>query len=344
MTSTAAVVPLHPESAALAQASPETALVEMTEQEFTGALKKIEVRRDRAMRLLRSVLVENVHYGKLEGKNGRPVFQKPILTQAGGEELRNFFGWRPVYVEPFETVVATAEFAMVTVHIGIVDRQGRTLAVRAGSCSSKEKRFKSRDGSGYVFSDAREVMHDLHALADKRALTLATREAAGLTAFLATEAEMQRAMDGVEEDEDDRPLQPWTDAEKKKVYAAAQEKGLGKAGFLKLIEVTLGRTQVGTGADVEKLLAAIASYVQGKEVKVETPDAATADALKKMAEANPNPYDLEPSEATDAEPAPRAAAPAIPPDAEQTTRPGEATDELPLGDTRTRKPRTRMEE
>jgi recombination protein RecT len=55
--------------------------------------------------------------------------------------------------------------------------------------------------------------------------------------------------------------------------------------------------------------------------------------------------DEEPSEATDAEPAPRAAAPAIPPDAEQTTRPGEATAQpaLALGDA-PRKPRTRMEE
>jgi hypothetical protein len=331
----------QPESVALVPQSAETALIEMTEQEFTAALAKVEVRRDRASRLLKSVLVNDVHYGKMKDKHGRDVFKKPILTQAGGEELRNFFGWRPVYVEPFETVVATEEFAMVTVHIGLIDRQGRMLAVRAGSCSSKEKRFKKTDGTGYLFKDAREVMHDLHALADKRALTLATREAAGLTGFLATESEMERALDGTE-DEDDRPLTPWTDAEKRQVYAAAQAKGIGKKGFATLVEVTLGRKEIGTGEDVAKLLAAIASYVPATEAKVETPDALTAEKLHAMSDAERNQYGLD-----DAEPAPRGRS-----DDTQVhvadattgaTRPGDASTEFPLDDRRAR-PRNRIED
>jgi hypothetical protein len=64
----------------------------------------------------------------------------------------------------------------------------------------------------------------------------------------------------------------------------------------------------------------------------------SAEAVRAMADSDP--YALD-----DAEPAPRAAAPAIPPDAEQTTRPGETTAQpaLALGDA-PRKPRTRMEE
>jgi hypothetical protein len=158
-------------------------------------------------------------------------------------------------VEPYESIVETSEYVSVTVYRTIVDRSGNEGGRVAASCTTKEKRFKRRDGKGYVFDDAREVLHDCRQMAEKRAEVLLVRGALGLTAFLAAEDEMDEALQQPE-----KPLVPWSEDEKRRVYAAAADKGIGKRQFATLVQETLGRPTVGTGPDVVAMLAAIAEW------------------------------------------------------------------------------------
>jgi len=241
-----------------ALARPDADLGALTESEFEHALAKIETRKKRMDRILESHLVPNAHFGNPVTKGGTPVFAKPILYRAGADELAVTFGLQIIAeVDRPDTIVENSEYCSVTVRRAICDRAGRLIDRTVASCTTKEKRFKKTNGSGYTFEDAREALNDLHAMAEKRAKVRLVVTALGLGAWLAAEEEMEASLDATP---DEKPLTPWTDEEKRQVYDAANAKGMGKKTFLALIQSTLGREKVGTGADVQQLLAAIAAW------------------------------------------------------------------------------------
>lgn len=249
-----AVALSHAPATAVARADAD--LGALTEPEFERALTKLDTRKKRMARILDSYLVPNAHYGNPVTKSGRPVFQKPILYRAGADELGISFGLEVVTeVDRPDSIVEGPDYCSVTVRRAICDRTGRVIDRTVASCTTKEKRFKKTDGSGYTFEDAREALNDLHAMAEKRAKVRLVVTALGIGAWLAAEEEMESAIE-----QDEKPLTPWTDEEKRTVYAAANAKGIGKRAFLAMVQSTLGRDKVGTGADVQQLLAVIATW------------------------------------------------------------------------------------
>lgn len=230
-------------------------IASLTESDFARGLERIETSKVRMARILDSVLVKDAHYG-----NPNNAFQKPILFQAGAEELSKGFRLQ-IHATAPDSLTVQPDFVQVTVHRAIYDISGRMIDQTTASCSTKEKRFKKRNGSGFVYEDARECLNDCYAMAEKRAKVRLVRSALGLTAFLANGEEMEDAT------EQDRPLTPMTDEERKKVYDAAQRAGLGKKAFTEFVHATLGRTEIGTGDDVTALLAAFAKRKQEQEPK-----------------------------------------------------------------------------
>lgn len=289
-----AVVPIESRAGALTRPEPQD-LGALTEVEFDRALAKIETRKVRMNRILESYLVPDAHYGK------PPGIKKPILYRAGADELMVSFGLEIVTLaDQPDIIVAEADFVSVTVRRAICDRVGRILDRTTASCSTKEKRFKKSDGTGFVYQDAREALNDCHAMAEKRAKVRLVVTALGMAAWLSTEEEMEASLEAKEE----KPLSPWSDEEKKQVYAAANAKGMGKKAFLALIHETLGRDKVGTGADVEQLLAAIAAW--------EKPAKPDAEA-KAEPESSPPPAPSLDVEYHETAPAPAQASPTAPP-------------------------------
>lgn len=250
-----------------------TDLADISEEEFGRGLERLKLRQTRMRRILETALEPDVHFGNPKDKNGKGVFEKPILYQAGAQELRNLLGLTLVKLEA-NTEVIEGDFVSVTVHMGIQDRVGRLVAVRDANCNTAEKRFQRYDGKGPIWKDAREKMHDCVAMAEKRAGNLLTLEASGATGFFSS--------DDVPDGEEDDIITPWSAEEKKLCYETASGKGIGRKAFAELTLKTLGRDQVGTGEDVRQLLAAIAAWVRPAKKQEEPPKAeatvATTDA------------------------------------------------------------------
>ncbi len=327
-----------------ALARPDADLGALTESEFELALAKLETRKKRMDRILDSYLVPSAHYGNPVTKSGRPVFNKPILYRAGADELAVTFGLEVVAeVERQDVIVEGPDYCSVTVRRAICDRAGRLIDRTVASCTTKEKRFKKTDGSGTTFEDARECLNDLHAMAEKRAKVRLVVTALGLGAWLAAEEEMEASLEA----QDEKPLTLWSDEEKRRVYDAANAKGMGKKSFLALIVSTLGRDKVGTGADVEQLLAAIAAWhkpTKGEAAeKSETPAAPAAAAPSAPAS------DVEYHETSSAAPTPDASEVFGPGNA-GAVLPGEIelaqtqAGQLPLGDAAPRRARNAVRE
>lgn len=255
MTGTALDLERNRERVSLEAMQPvPTDLADLTDAEFEGGLKRVKVRQERMARILKESLVEGAHYGNPE-TNGRKAFKKPILFKAGAEELRTLMRFYLERVKD-DVVIATPDFCSVTVTLGIFDRFRRLLAVKAGACTTAEKRFQRFDGKGPTWKDAREELHNCTAMAEKRAGGLVTCEVTGATAFFANAETMDEVLEGQE----DTVITPWSAAEKKEVYAEAAAAGIGRNAFAKLVMKTLGRAQVGTGIDVAKLRDAIKAY------------------------------------------------------------------------------------
>lgn len=230
-------------------------LAEMTDAEFDLGLVRLKTVQLRMHRVLDTALVDGAHYGNPKDKSGRDAFKKPMLYKAGAEELRRLMKLRLTRTKP-DDVIATAEYVEARVTLGVVDAAGRFLCEKAGACSSKEKRFqKFGEKGGWIYDDAREVLHVVIAMAEKRAGSLVTLEASGATAFLSNAEEM------VESLEEDKPIIPWSDEEKQQCYDLAAKKSVGRKAFAKLVLDTLGRREVGTGDDVKQLLAAIEAFM-----------------------------------------------------------------------------------
>lgn len=235
-------------------------LADLTDAEFEAGLARLETVQHRMQRLLETALVEGAHYGNPKASNGKLAFKKPILYQAGAQELRRLMRLNLSRTKD-DQVTSTSEYVEAIVTLGIYDQGGRFIVERRGTCNSKEKRFKKYDGQGWIYGDAREVLHDVIAMAEKRAAGLCTLEASGATAFLANGEEMDAALT------DDTPITPWTAEEKKIVYEAAAKKSVGRQAFAELVHKTLGRAQVGTGDDVQLMLAAVKAYEAPKTQK-----------------------------------------------------------------------------
>jgi hypothetical protein len=201
------------------------------------------------------VLVENVHFG-----NPKNAFKHPILMQAGAEELRRLM--RLTAREHDREIVATAEYCSCRVVIGIYGPTGAPLAVKEGACTSVEKRFARQDGGGFIYKDAREVLHNVIAMARKRAEVLATREASGATAFLAGEDEMEQALAKAEEQKNPAE-RPWTVAQQDQVVNGMKAIGIRtKPEAIAFQRQALGderydAVEVFTQADAAIILAAI---------------------------------------------------------------------------------------
>lgn len=245
---------------ALTPEGPGKDLADLTDAEFNAGLERLQTVQRRIRRLLETALVEGGHYGNPKDSRGRVAFKKPILYKAGAEELRRLLRYTLRRVEPDEVTIQapsaddTFGFVSVVVLLGIYDATGRLLAVRAAACNTKEPRFRKYDGSGWIYQDAREQLHNCIAMAEKRAGALLTCEASGATAFLANEEAMAEALD------EDKAMAPWTDGERTLVRQAAGRKGIGRRAFEELVHRTLGRDQIGTGPDVLSLLEAIEKY------------------------------------------------------------------------------------
>lgn len=243
---------LHREAATLAlQNRPGFDIATISEEEFEEGLHRLQVRQRRMQRILDTVLIEGVHYGNPKDRNGRSVFKKPMLLQPGMEELQKLFRLTPRHAQA-PIIEFSESFASVTVTIDLQDSAGRTVATRSGSCNTLEKRFEGKSG-GYTYKDAREMVHNCLTMAEKRALKLAVSAATGATAFFAAEEEMEKALE-----EDVPEIVPWTPDEVSQVVKAAAKAGLKTKTELKeFIKHTLGRDEVGTGADVQALLEAM---------------------------------------------------------------------------------------
>ena len=181
-------------------------VAELSEEEFARGLATIRRRQERMQQILDTVLIEGVHYGNPSTKGGGKAFEKPMLLLPGAEELAKFFRLTCRHtVDPI--IQATSDYTSVIVSLGCYDVGGKLVAVRSGSCNSLEKRFKKRSGNGWTFVDAREVVHQCLAMAEKRAQTLVIRAATGATAFFCAEEEMDKAL---AEDEEGVAAKPHT--------------------------------------------------------------------------------------------------------------------------------------
>lgn len=255
MTSTAMAIDAQREARTIElhnRKGEELDLADLSESEFERGLERLKTVQTRMKRILETALVEDAHYGNPKTSSGKSVFKKPILYQAGAEELARLLRLTPVRVGDLE-LTEGPDYVSATVTIAHQDTFGRLVCPRVGSCNSREKRFKKFDGSGFVYDDPREAVHDIVSMAQKRAMVASMRAASGATAFLAAE-------DAMDEATADKVMTPWTAQEKKDVYDAASKKGLSRNQFAALIEHTLGRTDVGTGDDVKALLEAIAKW------------------------------------------------------------------------------------
>lgn len=228
-------------------------LADLTDAEFQRGLERLKTVQTRMQLLLATALVEGAHFGNPKDDKGREAFKKPILFQAGAQELRRLMRLNLSRTRD-DQIVSTEEYCEAVITLGIYDGTGRFIVERKGACNSREKRFKKFGGGGWIYDDAREVLHVVIAMAEKRAASLCTLEASGATAFLANGEEMEEGL------ADDKPITPWTDEEKKSVYERAGKKSIGRKQFSTLVMETLGRAEVGTGEDVARLFAAIDAY------------------------------------------------------------------------------------
>lgn len=236
----------------------------LSDQEFQAGLARLKLRQHRMQQILEAVLVEGVHYGIPKTKDGREVFPKPMLLLAGAEELRNMYRLQLIRVgEPKE--IATKEFCSVTVTMAILDGAGRILAPRTANCNTLEKRFEKRNGSGWTYTDAREMLHQCYAMAEKRAGTLSTREVTGATGFFAAEEDMEKALSEREAEEAGR--QPLPEDDRQKFAQAAAKYGITEARLAAFLLEVLGEERELRVSDVPALRAALGKLKAAAKTK-----------------------------------------------------------------------------
>jgi hypothetical protein len=250
----------------------------LSDRDFELGLERIRIRQQRMQRILKTALVEGVHYGNPKTRDGRPVFPKPILFQAGAEELRNLFRLQLVRVGPPE-VVETPDYVSVTVTMAVQDGAGRVLAPRTGNCNTMEKRFERRDGKGWIYTDAREMVHQCYAMAEKRAGVFATREVTGATGFFAAEEEMEKALEAREAEAAGR--QPMRPEDRESFERAAVRAGVPKEQLADFIDSAIGERRDLLRSDIPTLREALRRFKAqraepGKKAEAKKPEAPPA--------------------------------------------------------------------
>lgn len=260
------------EAAGLALANrPGVGLATMSEEEFEAGLVKLRTLQVRIQRILTEALIEDVHFGNPKDKQDRPVFPKPILYQAGAEELRRLLRMQARVLEQETTV--DAGFVSVTTSVGVFSSTGELLAQKVGNCNSLEKRFERRDKKGWTYQDPREVLHGCLTMSVKRATVLATREAAGATGFFAAGEELTEAL----AEQEDPMDQLATKEEQAALGAKAKDIGIRtRPELLNLIREAIGAERFDkadgfTRGDMAQATALIEQRARAADAFVEAP-------------------------------------------------------------------------
>lgn len=114
---------------------------------------------------VRALMVEGVDYGKIPGA------PKPTLLKPGAEKLCDIYGFTKLvcFVEPQTWEDREDGHAQYTCKVTLVSkRTGFTEAEGIGCCTTREKRFRSKDGKGY--RDPWTERNAAQKMAKKRAL------------------------------------------------------------------------------------------------------------------------------------------------------------------------------
>ncbi|MGH7510898.1 MAG: hypothetical protein ACREMZ_15705 [Gemmatimonadales bacterium] len=257
---------------ALMENKPGFDLALISDEDFEAGLQRIKIRQVRLQRIIKEILIPEVHFQTKDNK-GNVIFEKPHLTIAGGSELRNQFR---LVCKPIEPPAVTIQpgFVTVSVTVGCYDSAGRLLGARSGACNTLERRFRKRGGSGWTYDDPREAVHQCTTMAEKRGAKLITAEVTGAVAFFANEDAMEAALG-----EDEAAPEPWSELDKKMVYARAGKIGIRSGEeFAAFAREVLGRQDIGFigAADVKLLLEAIESR-KSKGQAAGQPEARTAE-------------------------------------------------------------------
>lgn len=238
-------------------------LADMSDKEFDLALQRMQKTMVRQRAIMDTVLIEGTHYGNPLDRNANPVFKNDILYQAGADHLVETFHCQWGIHEQGDVEEVSAEYVRVTVRRILYDIRGRIMARGEGTCTSHEKRFRPNygDKSGFTWRDAREVLHDIRAIATKRCRVTTVIEGFGLRGFI-----------GQEEGDDDekkggKPLEPWTEAERKNVFKEASAVGMDREDLKALAFKLFGRTNVGTGKEVADIITAIKKWTPADRPK-----------------------------------------------------------------------------
>jgi hypothetical protein len=227
-------------------------LADLSDEQFEEGLRRVKVMHDRVEKAFASILREGVHYGNPE-ENGQKKFKKPMLYEVGAQALRTVVRLSVRHMDRSPTIEHSGDYVTVVVQMGIFDAVGRLIATRAAACNTTEEVFRSSDGAGWLYDDARSEIHHCLTTAEKRCATLLTKEATGATEFFTNEEQIPCA-------DEDRDTSRMTDEEKRTIVAAALARRMNRGQLEKLVIDVLGRLQVGTGAEVKKVLGQIAKW------------------------------------------------------------------------------------
>lgn len=225
-------------------------MAEMSDQEFDQGIAAIKRVQKRMKRLLDEVLQPDVHYGHAD------IFKRPILKKAGAEEIRRILRWTVRDIDTPE-ITYTDGHCYAIVHVGCFNAVGTLMASAQAACHSAEPRFVRQDKKGFIYKDPREQLHNIIAMARKRAGVAATIEASGATAFFSDRVHVESAMEA-----ESVPISPWTDQEMNEIRDLAVSRGMVRADIEKLVIDLFGRAKVGTGPEAERLKKAVSEWVK----------------------------------------------------------------------------------
>lgn len=230
-------------------------LSNMSDRMFERGLERMATRQKRIVKLMQA-LKEGVHWGNPKDRHGNDVFDKPILFVEGADELRLVFRMHlcEIVGKP-DLIVQSEEFVSVIVYRGIVDMTGQVVATGTASCNTKEKRFKKYAGDGWIYTDAREKLHECLVMAENRVAKALTVEALGLGPFF--------ARGGAPEDE---VIDPLSDDERRGVMKLAAARGMTRKELIDLIVSLFGRPKAAK-SELETLTAAIEAWVKPQQEK-----------------------------------------------------------------------------
>lgn len=238
-------------------------LADLTDQEFDAAVNRMSLVITRQRRIMENVLQEGVHYGNPKDARGNKAFKKDILFQSAADQLTELFRLQWSLGHQPDVEIVTPEFVRVTVHRCLIDMQNRVIATAEGTCTSHEKRFNAYGGGFTWGKDARSELHVIRLQALKRCRVSAVAEGFGLRAWIGTDEEPRDPNETDTDSGDNKPVIPWTIEEKRAVLDAGAAKGMTRGEAEKLKIATLGSDRpIGSGKDVELMLAAIAAWVR----------------------------------------------------------------------------------